>query len=152
MNTSFWGPHAWRFLHAITFDYPEKPTSQQKQYYGQFFNTLQYVLPCAKCRSHFAKMLEAHPIEPHLNSKKELSEYLVECHNKVNERLGKPSMTYEEVKELYENQQTQCTIDTPCVTAKQIMSQRHVKIQTLLMIFILILLSLILYHTYAHKK
>ena len=30
MNTTFWGPSGWQFLHTLTFIYPEKPSYTDK--------------------------------------------------------------------------------------------------------------------------
>ena len=38
MLTSVWGPSMWHTLHAISFNYPVKPTSKQKRDYFRFFN------------------------------------------------------------------------------------------------------------------
>ena len=35
-NNNVWGPAAWTFLHTITFNYPDNPTNQDKQYYFNF--------------------------------------------------------------------------------------------------------------------
>lgn len=62
------------------------------------------VLPCHKCRRHYAAHLRGHVSDPFgdvLSSRESLSVYLVELHNDVNRRLGKPEMPYVQVKEMY---------------------------------------------------
>ena len=39
MDAKVWGPHAWKFLHTITLNYPENPTDQNKADYKHFFET-----------------------------------------------------------------------------------------------------------------
>ena len=35
MLTSVWGPSMWHFLHTMSFNYPVKPTKDDKKYYTQ---------------------------------------------------------------------------------------------------------------------
>ena len=42
MDTTFWGPDAWKLLHSITTKYPSKPTINDKRLYYTFFNTIIY--------------------------------------------------------------------------------------------------------------
>ena len=37
MLTSVWGPSLWHSLHTISFNYPVKPSSQDKKNYYIFF-------------------------------------------------------------------------------------------------------------------
>ena len=68
MNQNIWGPHTWFALHSISFAYPLYPTSQDKERYKTFINTLQYVLPCSVCRKNFRRNLKEFP--PKLSSRK----------------------------------------------------------------------------------
>ena len=44
MDPNIWGPHAWFFLHTIARNYPENPSSQDKQSHLQFFSLLQSII------------------------------------------------------------------------------------------------------------
>ena len=33
MITSVWGPALWHYLHTMSFNYPVKPTNEEKKYY-----------------------------------------------------------------------------------------------------------------------
>lgn len=46
MLTSVWGPSMWHYMHTMSFNYPVKPTSLEKQKYREFILNLQYTLPC----------------------------------------------------------------------------------------------------------
>ena len=35
MLTSIWGPSLWHFLHTMSFNYPVKPTCQDKKEYSR---------------------------------------------------------------------------------------------------------------------
>lgn len=98
-----WGPAAWRFLHTITFAYPDIPTIEQKRSYKLFFEQLHNVLPCTICREHFKENLKKYPIESGLDSKDKLVKWLIDFHNEVNKSLGKRQYSYKEVYKLYDN-------------------------------------------------
>jgi hypothetical protein len=107
MDTKFWGPPGWVFLHTITFNYPWKidPKNaehrERKKYTRQLFENLQYTLPCKYCRASFKQFLKELPIEPHLGSRRSLTRWLYEMHNKVNAKLRKQEM--EAVEALFAN-------------------------------------------------
>lgn len=107
MNTKFWGPPGWKFLHTITFNYPEKidPTNedhiQKKFYYKQLFENFQYTLPCKWCRSSYSKFLSEDPIEQNLETRKALTYWFYRIHNKVNAKLRKQE------RELFEKRCTE---------------------------------------------
>ena len=44
MLTTVWGPSLWHYLHVMSFNYPNNPTLQEKQYYKNFVLNLQNVL------------------------------------------------------------------------------------------------------------
>ena len=90
MNPELWGPHAWLFLHAVAESYPEKPKVAEQNNIVIFFDSLQHALPCPKCGVHYRQMLEESPVREHVSSKETLVAWLVDIHNKVNKRLGKP--------------------------------------------------------------
>jgi hypothetical protein len=97
-----WGPAAWKFLHAVTFSYPETPSLNEQVAVEQLFASLRYVLPCAQCRTHFEAELRAHP--PDTRSRATLSAWLVDLHNRVNRRLGKRTVTYSEAQAAFSAQ------------------------------------------------
>ena len=101
MNPKFWGPHGWLFLHTVTMNYPKEPTNEDKTLYRKFFSSLKRVLPCEKCAYHYYEHIKDDPIEPALESRDSLVRWLIKIHNKVNEDLGKPQYTYEQVIEEY---------------------------------------------------
>jgi len=101
MNPKFWGPHGWIFLHSVTMNYPKEPTNEDKTLYRNFFSSLKRVLPCEKCAYHYKQHINDDPIEPALENRNTLVRWLIKIHNKVNEDLGKPQHTYEQVIEEY---------------------------------------------------
>ena len=57
MLTAVWGPPLWHSLHTISFNYPVKPTKEDKDNYYNYFKSIQFVLPCRYCRENFSKFL-----------------------------------------------------------------------------------------------
>lgn len=102
MNAEIWGPHAWMFLHSITLVYPHQPTTDEQQKYYNFFENLQYILPCEICKSHYKQHLIDYPLMNNLNSKDSLIRWLINVHNKINLMNGKPEWTYQEVIDHYD--------------------------------------------------
>ena len=43
MLTSVWGPSMWHYLHTMSFNYPVKPTRQQKKHYKEFILSLRNI-------------------------------------------------------------------------------------------------------------
>jgi hypothetical protein len=114
LDISQWGPQAWKFMHAVTFAYPDNPTPEEKQAAISFFSSLSKLLPCEKCRDHFSIGLEVKPVEQFCNSKADLSRWLVDFHNAVNARLGKAFVEYEEMCKVYLGSSTSTAATRSC--------------------------------------
>ena len=87
MNTTFWGPSGWKFLHSLTFIYPEYPSFSDKVKMREFMNSLYLILPCKYCRASFLKYSNSLPIDEYLDSRHMMIEWLYKIHNKVNKKL-----------------------------------------------------------------
>jgi hypothetical protein len=113
MLTYVWGPALWHSLHTMSFNYPVKPTTEQKEYYYNFFMGLQHVLPCKYCRDNYTKNLEKLPLTNNkLKNRDSFSRWLYEIHELVNTNLEKKSnLTYENVRDRYENFRSRCLVD-----------------------------------------
>ena len=153
LSPEIWGPALWSTLHIMTFNYPQNPTDYEKQQYYQFFQALQYVLPCDSCRKHYGKGInETYPIQPALKNRDTLTRWLVMFHNVVNQRLGKPTVSYESVKQKYEALAGKCTSGcdltepSSSCTSSQV-SQR--KTNTLLYILISLLVIVVILSIYS---
>lgn len=104
MHPEFWGASGWKFLHSITFQYPLKPSVNDKAHYKEFFNSLKYTLPCEKCSYHYMNHLRKYPIDGALESRDQLVRWLINVHNEVNKSLGKREYKYEEVIDIYKDE------------------------------------------------
>lgn len=92
ITPAVWGPSTWRAIHFIALSYPEHPTENSIQSYGDFFvEALPKVIPCKTCADNYVRHLQELPITPYLYSggKHRLFEWSVALHNLVNKELGK---------------------------------------------------------------
>lgn len=87
MNTRFWGPSGWRFLHTISNIYPQKPTMNDKIMITEFMELVADVLPCKYCRASFTKYSQSLNITPYLENNILIQEWMYRMHNKVNSKL-----------------------------------------------------------------
>ena len=102
-NTKAWGGEFWRVAHSITFQYSAvSPSVEEKQTIRLFFDLFPKLLPCWRCGNHFEEMLREHPLTDQvLTNRETLSRWLHMLHNKVNVRIGKPTVKYEDVVMFY---------------------------------------------------
>ena len=117
MITKIWGPAMWHYLHTMSFNYPVKPTLEDKKHYKEFVTNLQYVLPCKYCRMNLTNNFKKKPIQMcHMASRDTFSRYIYELHETVNKMLHKKSnLTFCQVRERYEHFRSRCTEEKPTV-------------------------------------
>jgi hypothetical protein len=98
-----WGKPYWQVAHSVTFLYPDAPTPEDRQRALVFFKMLPFILPCSLCGLHFVNtMRDKLPLtDKVLASRDSLSRWLVQLHNLVNVRVGKPEVAYEDAKRFY---------------------------------------------------
>lgn len=128
MLTYIWGPPLWHFLHTMSFNYPLRPTAQQKRDYRRFMESLQGVLPCGKCRENLAKNYRTLPLLPkHLEGREAFSRYVYELHEVVNRMLQKESgLTYDAVRDRYEHFRARCRQDKEGEIAKEQIAKEQI--------------------------
>ena len=98
MDTKYWGPSGWKFLHLITFA-EEHPSATQKKNLECFFSTLPYVLPCKFCRASLSEYVQTYPIDKAIVSTEPyaVAKWLWKIHNCVNDKLrNQKLLTHEE--------------------------------------------------------
>jgi hypothetical protein len=115
MLTTVWGPAMWHYLHTMSFNYPVKPTIQNKKHYRDFVYNLRNVLPCKYCRINLTNNLKNKPLLMcHMASRATFSRYIYELHELVNKMLNKKShLSYCDVRERYEHFRSRCTEEKP---------------------------------------
>lgn len=102
LETSVWGPGVWFSLHCISFGFPVQPTSQQKRDYAFLLKSLALTLPCPACSAHFQQLLDQTMFIKHFANRATFTRYVYDLHRAVNDRLGKPSPSFEDVCKKYE--------------------------------------------------
>ena len=111
MLTYVWGPSLWHFLHTMSFNYPVKPTCDDKKEYMRFIKSLRYILPCRYCRENLTRNLKETGFSiKDMRSRDTFSKFVYRLHNHINKMLGKKnSIKYDEVRERYENFRSRCS-------------------------------------------
>ena len=126
MLTSIWGPPLWHVLHTMSFNYPVHPSDEQKKYYYNFIQSLQYVLPCKYCRTNLEENFKKNKplLKKHLKSRLKFSTYIYELHELINTQTGKPpsNLTYQDIVSTYENFRARCLDET-----KSSNKNKHIK-------------------------
>ena len=115
MLTTVWGPSMWHYLHTMSFNYPVKPTNQDKKNYRNFILNLQNTLPCGNCRKNLKNNFKAHPLTIDcMKNRNSFSRYIYKLHEVINKMLGKNSgLSYCDVRERYEHFRSRCTEEAP---------------------------------------
>ena len=113
MLTAVWGPPLWHSLHTISFNYPVKPTKEDKDNYYNYFKSIQFVLPCRYCRDNYKDNLKKLKFgRKDFKNRDALSKFVYTLHEMVNKNLGKESgLTYSQVKDRYEHFRARCLND-----------------------------------------
>tara|TARA_B100000902_G_C27300675_1_gene912599 strand:+ start:2117 stop:2533 length:417 start_codon:yes stop_codon:yes gene_type:complete len=106
ITPDIWGPHGWKFLHYISFGYPENPTINIKNQYKNFFLSLEHVLPCVRCSNHYRENLSKYSLDEALTNRDSLIRWVIDIHNDVNRDNNKKVYDYDEAIQLYTQTQT----------------------------------------------
>lgn len=99
MRKSEWGPKLWAFLHALSFAFPKEPTQEEKIAFNSLLEALKILIPCPQCRTHYCSYLGESPAP--ITCGDDLRSWLVDFHNDVNRRTGKPEVSYSDAEKMY---------------------------------------------------
>lgn len=115
MLVSVWGPSVWHSLHTMSFNYPIKPTLEDKKHYRDFILSLQHVLPCKYCRMNLKTNFKQLPLTMgKMKDRETFSRYIYDLHELINKMLHKKSnLSYCDVRERYEHFRSRCTEEKP---------------------------------------
>src|SRR5438105_4301423 len=107
MKPDAWGRYGWGFLHAITLNYPEQPTPEDKANHYQFMQDVQKVLPCNNCSGNMVEHLKKLPLTDEiLSNRQSFIMWMIDLHNLVNYHTGKKVLSHAEaleaIKRMYE--------------------------------------------------
>ena len=101
LDPDVWGPHFWFFLHTIAISYPKRPNDVTKKKYYEFIMNLPLFIPVENIGNDFSKLLDKYPVSSYLDSRDSLSRWFHFIHNKINEKLEKPTISVNEFYRKY---------------------------------------------------
>ena len=104
LDPKIWGPHYWFFLHTIAMTYPHHPNAVTKKKYYEFIQNLPLFIPVEEISKDFEKMIDLYPITPYLDNRDSFIRWTHFIHNKINEKLEKPTISLNEFFVLYYNE------------------------------------------------
>jgi hypothetical protein len=100
-DPKIWGPKYWFFLHTIAFTYPNFPNSVTKKKYYEMIQNLPLFLPVEEIATSFSHLLNKYPIQPYLDNRESMIKWMWFIHNKINEKLEKPTVSLKDFYESY---------------------------------------------------
>lgn len=104
LDPKVWGPHYWFFLHTIAMTYPEHPNEVTMKKYYEFIQNLPLFIPVEKISAEFCELLDRYPVQPYLTNRDSFVQWINFIHNKINEKLEKPTLSLQEFMEEYKAQ------------------------------------------------
>jgi hypothetical protein len=104
LDPKIWGPHYWFFLHTVAMTYPRHPNAVTKKKYYEFIQNLPLFIPVEQISKEFESLIDKYPITPYLDDRDSFVRWVHFIHNKINEKLEKPSMSLNDFFVEYYNQ------------------------------------------------
>jgi hypothetical protein len=91
--------HLWKELHERAWNFKGK---EDNTFLAQFGRKIPRFTVGCSCKEFWMTYVRLHP--PKFGDNGEYFEWTVECHNQVNKKLNKPSITLEQAKAIYSNE------------------------------------------------
>jgi hypothetical protein len=109
-----WGPHLWKYLHIMSFNYPRHPTERHKRTYYDFIKAIGNTLPCKHCRRNYeshllaTKFIRLYDVYPEaLRNRDTFTYWMFTLHNCINKDANTSwVINYEDVVQYYESIRT----------------------------------------------
>jgi hypothetical protein len=103
----------------MSFNYPVKPTEENKKHYREFVLSLKDILPCKYCRDNFKLNIKKLPLTmDKMKNRETFSRYIYDLHELINTMLNKKShLSYEDVRERFETFRAKCIEEKPKKTS-----------------------------------
>jgi len=84
-------------MHIVTIGYSPFPTEEEKKGVINFFESLQYMIPCPICKEHYKENFKNSPLTDEIvEDKQKLIRWLFNMHNLINKQLGKSEISWRE--------------------------------------------------------
>lgn len=104
LDPEIWGPHFWFFINTLAITYPHNPNDVTIKKYYEFIQNLPVFIPVSEIGNDFHKLLELYPVSSYLDSRKSFTKWVHFIHNKINEKLEKPKISFDEFQFKYYEQ------------------------------------------------
>jgi hypothetical protein len=101
LDPKIWGPHYWFFLHTMAMSYSNHPNAISKKKYYEFIQNFPLFIPIEEISKEFSNLINEYPVTPYLDNKDSLIRWTHFIHNKINEKLEKPTISLEQFYEKY---------------------------------------------------
>jgi hypothetical protein len=102
-KSNVWGPKYWYVLHMMAFHYPKHPNKVTKKKYYEMIMNFPLFLPHQEMGNKFSALLDKYPVTPYLDSRESFIKWTHFIHNRVNDGLGKPRLSYVNFMNMYMN-------------------------------------------------
>lgn len=100
---SVYGPKLWYIIHVFCYKY--KSSMRSRACFLTLIYSIQELIPCIKCRTHFQENLKQFPpTEAFISTDKGLFLWSYLMHERVNKQLGKKGIPYGVALEIYANE------------------------------------------------
>jgi len=104
LDPKVWGPHYWFFLHTVAMCYPHRPNTITKKKYYDFIHNFPMFIPIENIATYFSQLLDQYPVSPYLDSRDAFIRWMHFIHNKINQKLEKPTISLSKFYEYYYEQ------------------------------------------------
>ena len=101
LNPEIWGPHYWFFIYTLALSYPLNPNETTKKKYYDFIQNLPIFIPISEIGNTFSIFLDKYPVTPYLDSRESFIKWVHFVHNKLNQYLNKPEVSYYKAMDNY---------------------------------------------------
>ena len=99
VTKSVWGPCVWILFHTISHKVVAEEFNNLKTDIIQYIQRICANLPCPECTQHAMDYMKQNSRRINaITTKEHLQEFLVDFHNAVNVRKGKPTFTYQQAQ------------------------------------------------------
>jgi hypothetical protein len=102
VSKSVWGPCIWYLFHTLAYKIVPSEFTNIKNELIVYIQRICSNLPCPECTQHATEYMKQNARRISLLANKEqFQEFMVDFHNVVNVRKGKPVFTYQQAEEKY---------------------------------------------------
>ena len=110
MSKNVWGPATWNLLHCLVLKIDDNIDQKTFEDVKTIISGIANNLPCPTCTEHAATFLKKNNFKSVANIET-LRYFIFYFHNKVNERLKKPQIRFEEHIQIYANMNLKIVVD-----------------------------------------